>query len=182
MRLFVAIALEAELADRMVVVCRGLMEQAPEAHWSRPESWHLTLQFLGEQPEAELPALTTQLAKVRSAGFRFGWRGLGAFPPHGRMRTLWAGLADPAPVIGLAAAVGRELAPRWPPEDRPFQPHLTLARAGAKGNELEPLRPALSPLKPDWGAQEAREFTLFWSRPWQRRFQYEVLRQFPLQT
>lgn len=182
MRLFVAIALEAEVAERMVMLRRGLMAQAPEAHWARPESWHLTLQFLGEQQEAELPALAAQLARVRSAEFRFALRGLGAFPPQGRMRTLWVGVEDPAPVIGLAAAVGRELAPRWPPEDRPYQPHLTLARAGAKGNELEPLRRALSPLEPDWGAQEAREFTLFWSRPWQGRFQYEVVRRFPLRA
>lgn len=181
MRLFVAIAVAAEVRETIDRLRAPLMARAPRAHWARPESWHWTLQFLGERPEAAVPALTAALAQVRQPAFTLELRGLGGFPARGRLRTLWIGLADPAPMTAAAQAVGQALAALGlAPEERPYAPHLTLARAGAGGDELDPLRAALSLREPVWGGQRAEAFTLFWSQPRQGRFQYVPLAGFPL--
>lgn len=181
MRLFVAIAVSPAVQDSIARSRAPLMARAPQAHWARPESWHWTLQFLGERPEADFPAITTALATVLQPGFRLELRGLGGFPPQGRLRTIWIGLANPAPVVALSKAVAAALAPTgFIPEDRAYSPHLTLARAGPRGSELAALRDELSRGEPAWGEQDARDFTLFWSRPQQGRFHYEPLRRFRL--
>lgn len=60
--------------------------------------------------------------------------GAGAFPSPVRPRTLWLGIPGGAPELAaLAAQVSAELEPLgWPPDDRPFRPHLTLARADGR--------------------------------------------------
>ncbi|MGH9535610.1 MAG: RNA 2',3'-cyclic phosphodiesterase [Terriglobales bacterium] len=178
MRLFVAIELGAELAQRILRLRAPLMTGA-NAHWSRPEAWHLTLRFLGERPETELPALSAALSRVRRPPFLLHLRGLGVFPPRGRPHRLWIGVADANPAAQLAAAIEQQLAPLgFTPEARPFTPHITLASAG-KGS-LAPLRAALSPTEPAWGTQEIAEFALFLSRPVRGQFEYDRLGRFPL--
>jgi 2'-5' RNA ligase len=56
--------------------------------------------------------------------------GAGAFPTVDRPRAIWLGISRGAAVLGgLADAVDRELAVEgWPPTDRPFRAHLTVAR------------------------------------------------------
>jgi RNA 2',3'-cyclic 3'-phosphodiesterase len=98
-----------------------------------PDRWHLTLAFLGEVPDDRLPdaeralaaaARRAQPATIRLAGGgRFG---------RGRFTIVWVGLAgDLAPLDGTARSVRRELKrARLPYDDKPFKPHLTLARPG----------------------------------------------------
>ncbi len=180
MRLFVAVALEAALRSAIERLRAPLMTRAPDAHWSRPEAWHLTLRFLGERPESELPALHGALGQVRRPPFPLELRGLGAFPPRGRPRTLWVGVADPRPAELLALAIEDQLAALgFTPEARPFTPHITLASAGQ--GSLAPLRAALDLLEPTWGVQRVGEFALFLSRPVRGKFEYERLAAFPLQ-
>ena len=59
-----------------------------------------------------------------------GLLGLGAFPPRGPSRVLWAGCgAGAAELVRLAAAVESAfVAEGFAPEERPFSAHLTLAR------------------------------------------------------
>jgi 2'-5' RNA ligase len=61
-------------------------------------------------------------------------RGAGAFPSPGRPRTIWLGVGDGQRELGLAAArLDAALVTRgWPHDDRPFQAHLTLARADGR--------------------------------------------------
>jgi 2'-5' RNA ligase len=55
---------------------------------------------------------------------------LGVFPPRGSVSVLWLGVGDGArEMIALQALVTQRLAALgFPPEDRPYTPHLTLAR------------------------------------------------------
>ena len=102
-------------------------------------------------------------------------------PPHGAARVVWAGLDDCAPLRRLAAAIDEHLAEQGVArETRAFQPHLTLARA-KKPADLQPLRPHLSLLTPDWGQQSVGAFCLSLSRPLGGEYQYEKLQTFPLQ-
>ena len=103
--------------------------------WVDPASVHLTLQFLGAVPEDRVEEVRAAVAAAAAGGspLRLEVAGAIAFPGPRRPRVIGSGVRGDLP--GLAALVtdlGRELAPLgYPPEDRPFHPHLTLARVRA---------------------------------------------------
>jgi 2'-5' RNA ligase len=106
---------------------------ADDVRWVGPDNLHVTLQFLGAVPEERVEAVKAALAAVAAAAsaLHLEVRGAGAFP-HGRKpRVLWAGLwGDVDRLAALAAALGGVLAPLgFPPETRPFSPHVTLGRS-----------------------------------------------------
>lgn len=96
-----------------------------------PESWHLTLRFLGDTPPDRLDRLREELRATEvgsRAAVRFG--GLGAFPGASRASVLWMGVEEGAEAL-CALAERLEGAARragFPAEGRPFHPHLTLSR------------------------------------------------------
>ncbi len=100
--------------------------------WVRPEQMHLTLKFLGEVPDGQVPDITdaVALAAEQSQGFILRTDGAGCFPPgRSKVRVVWVGLeADPA-LLACQANVEAALAEAgFPPEARAFSPHLTLGR------------------------------------------------------
>lgn len=101
--------------------------------WVRPEQIHLTLRFLGDVPEAQVPALAQALQRVAAGqtAFVLHARALGCFPHVSRPRVLWIGLEDAGQaLVRLNARLTEELLPLgFAPEERPLRPHLTLARA-----------------------------------------------------
>jgi 2'-5' RNA ligase len=103
--------------------------------WTRPATWHLTLQFLGEWPAARLDALRRELAAAAAgAPARLAPAGLGAFPGLDRPRVLFLQLADDGQVARLGARVRgivRDVWPDGPQDTKDLRPHLTLARVKA---------------------------------------------------
>ena len=96
-----------------------------------PEDWHITLRFLGKTDAPTLDRFIYGLSAAAKPGsFRIGFGRLGAFPNPRKATVLWVGVAkgvEPLNQLNEAsesAAVGAGL----PPEERPFRPHLTLAR------------------------------------------------------
>lgn len=129
--------------------------------WTRTEQWHLTLTFLGEVGDSALPELTRRLARtahrhpppvLRFAGAgRFGHRVLFTRVEGDRegLRKLAASAAAAARRSGVNV------------DERPYRPHLTLARA-IPGSDLSPVVTALAPYRgPGW---EASTLTLVRSR------------------
>ena len=104
--------------------------QAASVAWVAVDNLHITLKFLGGVEDTRLPDVSAALARAVSVpAFEVQVLGLGAFPTPNRPRVLWAGVA-PAPAFGeLAVAVDQALvALGFPPEERPFTPHVTLGR------------------------------------------------------
>ncbi len=129
MRLFVAVVPPDDVLDRLASLRRPAR---PGVRWTRREQWHVTLRFLGEVDEAAVPAVVAALDAAP----------LDAAPPAAaavlgpRVAALGrrvvqipvAGLDDLAAAVTAATAtVGR------PPEPRPFQGHVTLARVARGG-------------------------------------------------
>jgi len=188
LRLFVALeppdGVRRRLAALQAEVKRAAGRSAADVKWVPAENVHLTLQFLGAVPEERLEAVKQAVAGAASAApaADLEVRGVGGFPSARRPRVVWAGLAGQVAALAqLVRDLGARLAPLgFPPEDRPFSPHLTLGRArdprGAQG-----LASALAQAGELPGASwHAAEVTLFQSHLSPSGPRYEVLLRAPL--
>jgi 2'-5' RNA ligase len=127
--------------DDVLAAVSGLVAPArgalPDARWTGPEQWHLTLAFLGPLPE--LAPVVDGLRTLSGRGsFSMRLGGGGAFPSVRRARVLWLGTLEGGEAAGsLAGAVASTLAPLgYESEARRFHPHLTLARLRAPGEVM----------------------------------------------
>jgi 2'-5' RNA ligase len=130
-RAFVALDLEAPVRDEAAELIERLRPDVEGARWTRPETLHLTLRFLGAATPAQLERLGPALAAaaVRCPVSTAVVAGLGTFPERGRPRVLWLGLALPREILALQQGCERAAEEAgFAPSARPFRPHLTLAR------------------------------------------------------
>jgi len=141
MRLFVAVdvgdIVRAEVARVIQVISEKLeaVKTPPRITWVKPASLHVTLRFIGEVSESEVPALCERVAPpIPVAPFQVEWRGLGTFPSERHPRALWLGVIAGGAQLGrLEAEVTRRLAGTVDPEARPLLPHLTVGRIKMAG-------------------------------------------------
>jgi 2'-5' RNA ligase len=130
-RAFVAVPCGEPLAGELSRRLDALPGTAP-VRWTRPDTWHLTLQFLGDWPADRLDALREGLsAPAGPAPFVLRPSGLGGFPDLRRPRVLFLQFAGADPLLEMALGVRRATAQAWaegPQDTRPVHPHLTLAR------------------------------------------------------
>ena len=113
---------------------QGLPAGARDVRWVRLDGLHLTLRFLGPAPETLLGPTADAVAAAAATvdgPIRIELTGAGSFPRAGRPRTLWVGVGGDTEGLARLAAVTEAalVAAGWPPDDRPFRPHLTLARS-----------------------------------------------------
>lgn len=131
MRLFTAFALPPDLRAE-VLRRQAALKTLPFRSWQSPETLHLTLHFLGEVEAALLEPLARTLrdACADVSPFHLELGSLGAFPSRRHARVLFLGMEGQLDRLqDLAATLRpRVLALGIPLEDRPYQPHITLAR------------------------------------------------------
>jgi 2'-5' RNA ligase len=134
MRAFIAAPLPELVrssAARIAEVARAVLPGA-RCRWTPPETYHLTLAFLGEIDDAAAArlgdALAEALAGMPAVPIRVA--GAGGFPAPEVARVLWAGLDGGDALANLAARIRGAVraAGLMLPDDRPFAPHVTLAR------------------------------------------------------
>lgn len=179
MRLFVGIALADDLVRELEIVAARLRSGDSGLRWTEPDSWHVTLQFLGHATPEQFDCLMVQLAEVRSESVSIQLGSLECFEREGVF------FADVAETPGLAALAERVAAATskcgFKGEMRPFHPHITLARAKGQGRgaELRALagrvrgEPAFTPFM-------AREFLLYESHLGAESARHEVRGRFRL--
>jgi len=187
-RLFVALEPPEAVRRRLGAIAdelrRAAGRAADDVRWVPPENVHLTLQFLGAVPEERVPGVEAALREA-AAGARplsLAVRGAGGFPNARRPRVLWAGLeGDLAPLAALVGAIGARLAKLgFPPEERPFSPHLTLGRS-REGHGAPGLAGALAGVAEEAAAPwRAAEVVLFESHLSPRGPRYEAIARAPL--
>lgn len=131
-RLFIAIELPESTKSVLPDVQLELKQSLPprSVSWSRPETFHLTLRFLGSVNEEHLASLTESLA-AEAAGhspIELTCERLGCFPDLRYPRVLWAwvhgdGLAELQSAVSAACDPFAEK-----PADKRFTGHVTLGR------------------------------------------------------
>ncbi len=155
-RSFVAIELPDEVKSVLVNVQDAMRESmgasASAVRWVRPESTHLTLQFLGDVPVRVLPAVQDAIGRgcAGTSPFSLHMGGLGVFPNQRRPRVVWVGLRsdqkDMEALHALQTSIADALKPLGFKPDKDFHPHLTLGRVreGARQDDYAAIVRAVS--------------------------------------
>jgi 2'-5' RNA ligase len=161
-----------------------LAAQGVSPKWVLPANMHVTVRFLGNVDEPQIPAVKETLGPVvaRHASFLAVFRGIGCFPDAQRPSVLWAGLADGGEAMDrLAADVNKALdALAFPREDRPFHAHVTLARMRRGGPPPDLAALVEEHAAFDVGSTVVREVVLFESNLRPRGPVYEAIWRGPL--
>jgi 2'-5' RNA ligase len=173
-RLFLAIDPPVPVREALT----GLQTNVPGARWAPPEKVHLTLHFLGDVADEQVPLLEAALAQVNERGFSLSVEGLGAFPNTQSARVLVAqvGLDPGLALLRDQTGAALELL-GFASERRPYRPHLTLARL--KRPDRQAVRAFLTQPVPALPF-EVEAFHLYASRLYPEGTRYTGLRSFPL--
>lgn len=179
MRLFVGIPLATRVRAELTAVVERLRHGSDNLRWSAPDSWHITLQFLGNADAGQLDCLKARLDQVRSAPVPVRLGALGAFERAGivfvDVEVAQALATLQRQVVAATAKCG------FVAEERPFHPHITLARARdrRKFGGLA-LPPTGQQKPPHFTPFAAREFLLYESFTGPSGSRYEVRARFAL--
>jgi len=135
---------------------------APEFRWSAADNLHLTVRFVGSVDRELVEGIADRLDAASGPPISLELGDAGTFRQSRMARVVWLGLSSGAEALtALAARVEAECRlAGLPPEPRPFQPHMTLARARSREGARPPELPAIPRLEP-W---VATELVLFWSQ------------------
>ncbi len=197
MRIFIGIDLDSEVRGRIARFLEGVESFAPDARWVRPESLHITLKFIGEQTAERVEAIAQRLRRVGGSAFEIRTGGCGFFPTAKAPRVFWIGIHAGPQLAELARSIDTATAELGiPREDRPYSPHLTLARGGGRSSGspkwregdgpnsvfamLEKRLAAMSEL--EFGTMTAHEFILYQSQLSRGGSKYTKLQRFPLKA
>lgn len=180
MRLFVGIQLSEAVIRALSTVTHRFKTSDDGLRWAAPESWHITLQFLGNTIPAKCECITAQLREVHAAPVPVK---LGQLDVFDRAGVFFADVTLTPELIALQRlVVAANKGCGFAPESRPFHPHITLARIkgdGRRGDGLHKLREKTGK-QTRFAEFTAQEFVLYESLPEQNGSRYEVRERFSL--
>jgi 2'-5' RNA ligase len=133
--------------------------------WVLPEKIHLTLKFFGNIEESKVDPILQSIGGLiqRTSPFSMKVQGVGAFPHSKNPRVIWMGLMGGKEGLatfqkeleGTLAKIG------FDPEDRPFQPHLTLGRVKTSRGKDDLIGKMEKHREEEFGSVEVEEVVLF---------------------
>ncbi len=192
MRLFVALDIDAGIRNRIADFRNQMCQLTPDVRWVGPETFHVTLQFLGETKR--LDEIQRALGQVKGWPIALAFRNAGFFPNPKSPRVFWVGIEADEHLQELVSSIAKALQPLgFERDDGPFKPHLTLARAGsgrprpAPGDRaaasLQRVRAKLETLPSlEFGTMTAREFFLYESKLSPAGAKYTKLSRYPMEA
>ena len=142
LRLFIAVEIPEAWREALLWATRELETAAPGfCRWVRPEGFHVTLAFLGNQAPATVPSVSEAMGHATRNATSFTLRPgtLGSFGSRAALQIVWAGIDDdPAGALSslrqrvTSSLGGTDIAF----DETPFRPHITLGR-GRRGRPRE---------------------------------------------
>jgi len=189
MRVFVAVELDTPVLAAVQDTVNSLRRRIGEtlgARWVAPVSMHLTVRFIGHVADDRVPPILDALSPpLELAPFDVALGDCGVFPPHGPPRVLWIGVTDGRPSLhAMHEILNDRLLPfDFEPEERPYAPHLTVARVkNAPRRSGAAAREAVQAVRPSAVRCRISHATVFESRLSPRGPSYLALAHIPLRT
>ena len=194
MRIFIALDIDEPIRQRIAGLMEGVCGFAPGVRWVKPESLHVTLKFIGEKPLEKVEEIKRALAAIHAGSAEIAFRSYGFFPTAKSARVFWIGIEAAPQLTELVNAVEEAtFALGIPKEDRPYSPHLTLARGGggsgsparrkddAANKNFRVLQEKLAAFPvPEFGTMTAHEFFLYQSQLLRGGARYTKIERFTL--
>lgn len=184
LRLFIGIELDDSI--------RKIVEQA-HAHlktvdthfkWTTAQNAHITLKFLGNVSADKVDDIKSRLNKIsrQTSPSQFELTEMGAFPKPQMPRIIWLGVKQEKTWMeDLAGKIDESLAEmEFQKEDRPFHPHVTIARVKTGKNRTALCEAIESFSVGQQARQSVSHFTLFQSTLTPQGPIYQNLQNFPL--
>ncbi len=179
MRLFLGIPLAPVTIEELSKLTTHLRAKEDNLRWAAPETWHVTLQFLGSTNQQQYNCLIPRLREIHLPHIPIRLESTGIFDRAGIF------FADVKPAPALLVLQQAALAATAPcgfiPETRPYHPHITLARAKDKDatSALQRLKSRLE-REPKFTLFMANEFLLYESFTEPTGSRYEIRERFRL--
>lgn len=183
MRLFIALELSEEIRQKCRALLGDLASLNSRVKWVSPPNLHLTLKFLGQVSETEIPPLLRVLHQVAEdfPVFELNFSGLGAFPRLERPQVFWMKGEGEPELSRLQKAIETPLeALGFPREERAFSPHLTLGRVKEEKGLREVIQKFKERSNYSAGKFTVRDFALFESQLQPAGPVYRVIEKFSL--
>lgn len=136
-RLFIAVPVPEKIRE---IIQNGISKaKAADADikWVEGDNLHLTLKFLGDQPESRVKDLVAALEQAVSThtGLALEFTQVGFFPHRSRPRVIWMGMQGEIALINeLAISIDQKLVPLGIAAENKRQWHLTLGRVRSERN------------------------------------------------
>ncbi|MGD1278688.1 MAG: RNA 2',3'-cyclic phosphodiesterase [Tepidisphaeraceae bacterium] len=182
MRLFVAIELPEVVRQHLQRMQDALRPVIP-ARWTKSEQLHVTLKFLGETLDADVPRVIEGLRTIQiEQPIQLSVSGVVCFPPHGLIRIVAAAMAD---AEGRCVDLAKQIDTAchdvgFALEHRPWTPHVTIGRVKERTERdtRDRAAAAIAPMAagPSW---DVEEFALIQSHLDQRGPTYIRAAHFP---
>jgi 2'-5' RNA ligase len=181
MRLFVGIALAPDVTNELTQLTARLRRTDDGLRWSAPESWHVTLEFLGAAEHDQYECIVARLGEIHRPPVPIRLEAPGFFDRAG---IFFVGVHSSPELASLERhVVAATTLCGFEPEMRPYHPHITLARRRGKDGDhgLRRLKDKLHSAH-EFTPFTADEFLLYESKPISGGSHYEVLARFPLRA
>jgi 2'-5' RNA ligase len=173
-RAFFGLPVPEAQRDELAPFLDACAQAAPEFRWTRLDNLHLTVRFIGSVDRSLVTSVAEALAGRALTAFEMELGEVGTFGRGRGTRVVWFGLrAGVEGAAELAAHVEEEcVRAGLPAESRPYQAHLTLARARPRDGGRLPVLPAMPRFQP-WRADR---LVLYSSRLARSGAVYEAMR------
>jgi 2'-5' RNA ligase len=169
---------DAGEVPKLVERANALRTAHSDLRWSERAGWHVTLQFYGMVDAERERHLREQLRRVEANCAEIVLRGIGTFDRAG---AVWAGVelteeleALQRRVVAAGEACG------FVREERPYRPHVTLARRKGRGGRWDFKKGWEMDTGLEYGVVRAREFVLYESVAGPGGSRYEVVDRYML--
>ncbi len=177
MRLFIGIPLTAKIVAEVSALTRSLDSVADGLRWMPPESWHITLDFLGTTKPDQYACIVSRLRELQHDAVPIGFSEFGFFDRAGVFILQVKLTSELAALQRSVAAVSAQC--QFSPEDRTYRAHVTLARSRAGGAGLRILK-AKIPARANLGTFIAKSFAIYESFLGSSGSRYEIRETFLL--
>jgi len=145
LRCFIAVDFPTKILEKIDQIIQYFGTQTPSKviKWVAKENLHLTLKFIGEVSPGQLDQMKSIIPEAihRKSAFEVGIEGLGMYPSYEKPRVVWLGITNGQPLIDIHKHLDQALSQaNIKPENRPFSPHLTIARLRNHSKPVDVIR------------------------------------------